>query len=143
MNTHHEKLVIETLIATQMQALERKDVNAATENYHAHVTIFDVVGPLSQHGISAIKTRLTEWLSGFRSITVVSTQLEVVADNAVAYSNCFNHVMGTMEDGKTLDMFWRETLCWQKTEGEWKVRVAHSSVPFDGNTGLASTGLKP
>jgi hypothetical protein len=42
-----------------------------------------------------------------------------------------------------LDMFWRETLCWQKIKGEWMIMAAHSSVPFDAATGMASTGLKP
>jgi hypothetical protein len=40
-------------------------------------------------------------------------------------------------------MYWRETLNWQKTDGTWKIRHTHSSVPFDPATGMASTQLKP
>ena len=143
MNTYHERAVIETLIATQLQALREKDVNAAVENYHTDVVVFDVVGPLSQTGVSAIKTRLTEWLSGFEEVAVVSVKLVVEAGEHHAFSNGFNHVMAKMTNGNNLDMYWRETLCWQKVYGEWKIMAAHSSVPFDATTGMASTGLKP
>jgi ketosteroid isomerase-like protein len=42
-----------------------------------------------------------------------------------------------------LDMFWRETLGWRMIDGDWKIVHAHSSVPFNPATGMASTGLKP
>jgi len=40
-------------------------------------------------------------------------------------------------------MWWRETACYRKVEGEWLITHQHSSVPFDVESGKASLDLKP
>ena len=40
-------------------------------------------------------------------------------------------------------MWNRATLCFRKIDGKWRIMHEHDSVPFDPETGLASTNLEP
>ena len=63
--------------------------------------------------------------------------------NDVAFAHRINHVIGTLTDGKNLDMYWRATLCLRKIDGEWLVVHTHTPVPFDMQTGEAQIDLTP
>ncbi len=49
-----------------------------------------------------------------------------------------------MADGEKVDMWLRETLCFRKIDGKWKITHEHESVPFcmDGSF-KAAVDLKP
>ena len=138
---------ITRLLNQQADAIRRRDIAAATRNYAEDVLVFDVVGPLAQpRGLHSVQERLKQWLSGFQGNAPIQfeiTALEVFADGSLAFSHAFNHVNATLEKGGSLEMYWRESLHWQKIGGEWKIVHAHSSVPFDAGTGKASIGLRP
>ena len=137
---------IAALIDQQTNAIRIKDIAGATANYKADVVLFDVVGPLRHQGSASVKKRLKEWFATFnddKPIHFETIDLKISADNDTAFSHNFNHINAPLKDGGTLDMYWRETLNWEKTAKKWQIVSAHSSVPFDPNTGLASTGFKP
>ena len=67
----------------------------------------------------------------------------IAADEDVGFCHGLHHVNGTRTDGTTLDMWWRATVCFRKLDRKWMVTHAHSSVPFDVNSGRASLDLKP
>jgi ketosteroid isomerase-like protein len=141
-----EETVIKALIDQQTKAIINKNVENATANYDANVILFDVVGPLQHHGSASVKQRLKEWFSTFtedESISFETVDLALSADNNLAFSHGLNHINASLKNGDKLDMYWRETLNWKKTGEKWQIVSAHSSVPFDPNTGVASTGLKP
>jgi len=134
---HHS--IEERVIATR-----NKDINAAALHYANDVLIFDVVGPLQHKGLDAMKQRLAEWFATFQgTIGFELKDIIIIADNNVAFSRSLNHVSGALKNGGTLNMWWRETLGWQKLDGQWLVINAHDSVPFDVSTGKGSTDLKP
>ena len=144
---HDEATRIKILLADQAQAVRNRDPSAAIKNYAPDVLIFDVVGPLAHpRGIASVEERLAQWLSTFADNATINFELVDVAITAhenLAFSHSYNHVNVRLRTGRILDMYWRETLNWRKHNGEWKIVHAHSSVPFDPVTGLASTGLKP
>jgi len=88
--------------------------------------------------------RAEAWFSTFRGpIGFDLLDLRIVVGAEVAFAHSLNHVHGTVADGRELDMWWRETLCFEKLGGRWMITHAHDSVPFDAETGKASLGLKP
>ena len=147
MNNTTEVAAINELLEEQTKAIRSKNVTGAVKNYAADVTVFDVVGPL-QHpeGSASVAHRLEQWFSTFdakKDLHFEQLELATTADDNLAFSRSLNHVQATLANGGSLDMYWRETLTWQKTGGTWKITHSHSSVPFDPSTGKASTQLKP
>lgn len=135
---------IKDSIEKRVQAIRTNDIDAAILNYADDVLLFDVVGELSETGSSAVKKRLEDWFSTLESpIGFEIEQLYISTGIDIAFCSSFNHVMATKKDGGKLDMWWRETLGWKKVNDKWVVTHAHSSVPFNGQVGKASTNLKP
>ncbi|NIJ52755.1 YybH family protein [Dyadobacter arcticus] len=137
---------IKSLIAAQCEAIRNKDVAGATRNYAEEVLLFDIVGPLQHKGADAVRKRLKEWFGTFDDNAqpgFETVDLSVHADNNLGFSYGFNHISTKLKTGDTLDMFWRETLCWEKQGSQWKIVSAHSSVPFDVKSGKGQMGLKP
>ncbi|MHB8208767.1 YybH family protein [Mucilaginibacter sp.] len=146
MSNFQSQADVEALIYQQTKAIRNKDIAGATANYKADVILFDVVGPLQHQGAVSVKQRLKEWFSTLKAdepISFETVNLTVSADNDIAFSYGINHINALLKNDGKLNMYWRETLCWQKVEERWQIVLAHSSVPFDANTGMASTGLKP
>lgn len=138
---------IRQLLDSQAAAICNRDIAAATANYAPEVAIFDVVGPLQlPSGDSSVRNRLQEWMGTFAGDAPVLFEITdptIEASDDRGFSHSLNHVHAALKNGGILDMFWRETLGWQKIDGHWKIVHAHSSVPFNPATGMASTGLKP
>lgn len=147
MDAKDETTRIKALLADHAQAVRNRDVAAAIKIYADDVLIFDVVGPLAHpKGIASVEDRLAQWLSTFADYAVIDFQLvdvAITADEHLAFSHSYNHVNARLRTGRILDMYWRETLCWRKHDGQWRIVHAHSSVPFDPSTGIAATGLEP
>jgi ketosteroid isomerase-like protein len=140
-------ITIARLLNSQAAAICNRDIAAAAANYASDVVIFDVVGPLQhQSGNSSVTKRLQEWMGSFARDTpvlfeITDPTIEASGDHGFSYS--LNRIRASLGSSGELDMFWRETLAWRMIDGEWKIVHAHSSVPFNPSTGMASTGLKP
>jgi len=135
------------LLDEQTSAVCNRNIAAATANYAPEVVIFDVVGPLRHPaGNSSVRKRLEEWFETFAPDAPIRFEIidrAISAEDHLGFTHSLNHVHVGLRNGAILDMFWRETLAWQKIDGHWRIVHAHSSVPFDPSTGMASTGLKP
>lgn len=142
-NTNNNQ-TIESLIQQRIEAIISQDIEKAVASYSKDLLMFDLIGELSNFGVQAAKDRLTEWFSSMQKLINYEVKIiEIVEDNNVAFCNSFNHIEAIKKDGGKLDMWWRETLGWKKQNGKWVVITAHSSVPFDGQSGKASLALKP
>ena len=139
-----DEVLIRGLIEDKIKAVRAKDIDGATSNYAPDVLSFDVVNPLQNIGLDAIRKRLKEWLSSFQgSIDFDIRDLSITAGDGVAFCHSLNHVSATKMDGGELDMWWRETACYRKIDDRWIITHQHSSVPFDMKTGKAALDLKP
>jgi ketosteroid isomerase-like protein len=147
MNFDNEVAILHGLMQAQVRAIREKNIDDAVFNYAVDVLIFDVVGPLGHpRGVDAVRDRLGEWFSSFaegEGLEFELVDLSISVGGELAFSHSYNHVHGLLKNGGSLDMFWRETLNWERRNGEWKIVHAHSSVPFDAATGKALTGLRP
>jgi uncharacterized protein (TIGR02246 family) len=141
-DNNKEEAKIRQLVDEHIQATRKKDIAGASAHYSDDVLIFDVVGPLQQKGSDSIQGRLKEWFASFKNdIGYEVAELAITTNADLAFCHSLNHVTAETNDGNKLDMWWRETLTWAQNKGQWQITHAHSSVPFDGNTGNASVGL--
>lgn len=139
-----EEIQIRNLIDKKVKAIQEKNIDEALASYASDVVSFDVVEPLLYEGIDEVRARLTNWFSTFNgSIDYEVKDLKIEANDKTAFCYCLNHVSALRNDGEKLDMWWRETTCYQKIKDQWTITHAHSSVPFDPATGNASLNLKP
>lgn len=139
-----DEVQIRRQIEDQIKAVRVKDIEGAMADYAPDVLSFDVVNPLQYIGSDAIRKRLEEWFSSFAgAIGFEMRDLSITVGDTVAFCHRLNHVSATKTDGGKLDMWWRETACYRKREGTWKITHQHSSVPFDVASGQASLDLQP
>lgn len=139
-----DKIKIRDLVEKRIEAVRSRNINEAVINCDSGLLTFDVVGELAGTGVGAAKERLKKWFSSMKEL--VNFDMKIInmeAGDTVAFCNSFNHIQAIKEGGGKLDMWWRETLGLKKINNEWTITSAHSSVPFDGETGKASTHLKP
>lgn len=136
---------IQKLIEDQVAAIRVKDVEAATAFAAPDVRAFDLIDPLVYQGKEEVQKRLTQWFESFEGDTLGFdvTDLQISAGEDIAFCSSLNKVNGTTVDGNKLEMFWRATICFEKTDGQWVATHQHSSVPFNMETGKASMDLKP
>ncbi|MEJ2903667.1 YybH family protein [Pedobacter panaciterrae] len=132
-------------INKRLEAIRQKNLELTLSFYSHRIVSFDVVDPLQLSGLDDIRMRLKNWFSTFGEgpigFEIAEPFLLVREDVAFCYN--LNHVFAAKKDGGILDMFWRETTCYQKMNGKWLIVHSHNSVPFDIQTGKASVGLKP
>jgi ketosteroid isomerase-like protein len=112
--------------------------------YAEDVLLFDVVDPLQYTGAKEVRQRMEGWFSTFSgNIGYEVSGLKISAGEDIAVCHRLNHVSAETLSGGKLDMWWRDTVCFNKINGRWLITHKHSSVPFNTDTGKASTGLKP
>ena len=139
-----DEALIRALIDDRAEAVRAKDVNGAMSNIAPEILSFDVVNPLLNIGSDASRKRAEEWFTSFEGpIGFETRDLSITAGVDVAFSHGLSHVSATTKDGTQLDMWWRTTLCFRKTDGNWIVAHEHNSVPFDVASGKASLDLRP
>ena len=111
---------INQLLDRLQEAIRIRDIDTAVSFYAPDVLIFDMVGPLAHpRGADAVKTRLQQWMASFADntsvgYTITDRTIRAAADTAFSYA--FNHVSVPLKAGGLLDMYWRETLGWQKNK---------------------------
>lgn len=128
----------------RVKAVRAKDINGAMSNVAPDLLSFDVVNPLQTVGSGAARKRAADWSSTFQGpIGHEIHDLSITTGDDVAFSHSLNRVIGTMTDGKQIDMYWRATVGYRKFDGRWLVTHEHNSVPFDPASGKASLNLKP
>jgi ketosteroid isomerase-like protein len=125
-------------------AIRAKDVDAVMARYAPDLIAFDLLPPLQHRGAAMVRKRLSAWFSSFPgSIGFAMRDLIIAASDDVAFCHSLNRVRGTTNGGGKVDMWWRATNGFRKTEDRWLVTHGHSSEPFDMGSGKALIDLKP
>ena len=127
-------------------AFKAKDVDAIMKVYGPDQTlvVFDVVPPRQYIGAAAYCKNWQALLDSFDGpITVERSDLDVVADRNLAYSDCIDHVVGTDKHGEKVDLTLRVTDVYKKARGGWRVIHEHVSVPVDLATNKPDLASKP
>ena len=138
------ELHIRSLIGEWAEALRTKDVAGRTAHYADDVLIFDVINPVQQLGLDALRQRLGQWFSTFDGpIDSELRDLHIAAGDQVAFCHSLQRFRGSLNNGGMLDMLVRYTTCLRKVDDRWVVTHEHASTPFDPETGLASVATPP
>jgi uncharacterized protein (TIGR02246 family) len=113
---------IRKLIYTWAEAVRAKDSIGLVSNVAPDVLLFDLINPLQYIGADALRKRAEEWLSSFQGpIEYEIRDLSITAGDDVAFCHSLNRVRGTNREGKSIDMWWRATVCLRKVDGNWIV----------------------
>jgi len=135
---------IRDLIERRAAAVRAKDMATATALFSIDVLTFDVVNPMQRVGVVDVRPRTEQWFASFHGpIGYETRDVHVTAGDDVAFAYFTYRVSGTLVTGNELGMWNRATLCFRKIDGKWRITHEHDSVPFDPETGLASTDLEP
>ncbi|MGB5252109.1 MAG: nuclear transport factor 2 family protein, partial [Sedimenticolaceae bacterium] len=71
------------------------------------------------------------WLATWDGpILVDAADVDLVVDEAIAWTTALNRMRGVKTDGSQVDLWFRTTMCFRKIEGAWKIVHDHSSTPF-------------
>jgi uncharacterized protein (TIGR02246 family) len=135
---------IREIITARSRAVSDGDPDAIVANVAEDVTIFDVIPPLMSQGKAAARDRAVQWLGSYDGpVRWETSQVAIVASDDVAFSHFASHVTGTLKTGDAIDMWFRTTLGFRRTNSGWRIVHDHSSDPFDPVSGKAKTDLKP
>ena len=106
-----------------------KDADAIVACYTADASIFSLAPPLRERGLN--RDGLAAWLATWDGpITVDSADSDLAVAGDVAYIAALNRMRGVKTDGTAIDMWFRTTMGFHRTEDGWRIAHDHSSVPF-------------
>ena len=134
---------IRALIDDWAKAMRAKDVDGVLSHYAADSVTFDLAPPLISTGADA--KGVQAWFSAWQGpLDYVICDLHITAGDDVAFGRSLNHLSGTKRDGEKAGVWFRQSLCFRKIRGDWRIAHQHESVPFymDGSY-RAAVDLKP
>ena len=136
---------IRDLLEDRARAFRTKDAGAVLA-LHASENVRFLLAPPLQYVSNEGGGRegLEKWFATFDgAIGYESREVHIVADDQVAYGHGLQRLHG-VQHRRPLDLWLRETLCFRRIEGAWKITHQHQSVPFhmDGSY-KAAVDLKP
>ena len=137
---------ISNVIDVLADALRKKNVEGVVSVYAPDNVMFVLAPPLQYTKENAPSGKGVEaWFSTFDGpLGYELRDLKITSGNDIAFSHSLSHLTGKKTSGEAVDLWYRETLCFQRLGSEWKIAHQHESVPFymDGS-GKAATDLKP
>ena len=134
---------IRELIDDWAKAVRTKDVSGVMVHYAPDNVTFDLAPPLISTAADA--EGLQAWFSTWRGPLVYEIRhLNITASDDAAFGHSLTRLSGTKTDGEKADIWFRQTLGFRKTGGEWRIAHQHESVPFymDGSY-RAAVDLQP
>ena len=137
------ELRIRALIDDWAQAMRAKDADEVLAHHAADVVTFDLAPPLMSTGADA--QGVQAWFSTWQGpLGYEVRDLNITVGDDAAFCHSLNRLSGTKNDGEMVDVWLRQTLCFRKIGGEWRIAHQHESVPFymDGSY-RAAVDLKP
>ena len=125
-----DEAAILSLISSLHQAHHDKSVEGISSPYAPHAVIYDLEPPLMHDGISLERKR--NWLATWDSpIGLEPRNFELTIDGDHAYGHGYLRMSGQKKGVDHPVSFWmRETLCFERARGAWRVVHEHTSVPF-------------
>ena len=140
-----DKKDVEALIESWVVAARIGDVKTILGLYTPDILAFDAIGSLQFKGTDAYRKHweiCMSHMSGGEMIMEVH-ELDVHVGGDIAFAHYVSLCGGTDENGKEQTGWMRATVCCQKTANGWRICHEHYSAPFDPETMMMMTDLKP
>jgi ketosteroid isomerase-like protein len=140
--TLQDEAQIRGTIDARANAIRNKKVQEVLPNFTKDAVGFFFEPPLHQ---SPLKEDLAGWFATWSSpIGYEIGDLKIAVSDDVAFCHSLNRLKGTRTDGTNTDIWFRETLCFQKIDSQWLIAHIHESVPMHMDGSLkAAVDLKP
>jgi hypothetical protein len=138
---HHQSSK-ETSDERSKQQNHRRSENPHPDRPACEGTQFSLAPPLAH--VTDVKN-LNAWFATWQGpIGSEARDLRIAVSGDTAFSHGLSRMTGSKTDGEKVDLWFRETLCFRKIDGHWKIAHEHTSVPFymDGSF-RAAIDLKP
>ncbi len=141
-----DKGLIGELIEGFHLAVHDKDAQKAIACFADDALIFDLAPPLQSKPYRADSNpELEDWFATWRSpIVIADRDLVIETGGEIGYSQSLQHLTGNKLDGEDVDLWYRATMGFRRSNDRWYIAHLHESVPFamDG-TGRALLDLRP
>ena len=123
---------IRALLDRRIDAMRRKDADAAIATLTGDVVSFELAPPL---GLGPAQARDAEALRGWFSswsgpVEIEMRDLVIEVDGTIAWCRSLNRLGGIRSDGRKVGFWMRSTLGLRKTAEGWRIAHGHSSVPL-------------
>ena len=133
---------IQSLINGVIKAIRARDIEGILAAYSPEAVVYDIRDSL-QYGKETLRKAWEECFAMSKTFSTEIHQLRIKIDGGVAFSHALTHAMGATSDGGKIDMWFRLTTCYSRSEGRWQVVHEHASVPGDFVSGKILAELKP
>lgn len=147
MNTNADIEAIKSLIAARETAIANADAEAVIEPFARDVVVYDLQPPLAFAGVNArdaeeLRAWLKTWKEPGPRVEFRESRILIDGDLGIAYG--FSRLQGDKIGEGEVELWFRTTLVFKRSEGNWMIVHEHNSVPMkmDGS-GLAAADLKP
>lgn len=131
-----EEREIRTLIKRGAKALEAKDIEGLVAGYAEDVILFDVKPPYRTKGLPAVRklweASLLQLPEKLRS---EHRDIRVTMEGDLAFAHYLQRIQAVGQTHPASETWTRATVCYQRSDGEWRIVHEHVSVPFDPVTG--------
>ncbi len=136
--------LIRQRVADLAKAVRARDIDGLMSCYAPNIVSFDIDPPLRYAGTD---NKRRAWQAVFAAyagpVGYEVRDLNVTADDELAFVHSVNHVQGTLANGHDSDLWVRWTACFQRIDGVWLIVHDHVSVPADLPHGQAVLNLTP
>jgi ketosteroid isomerase-like protein len=132
-NNGQSEVDIRAILDDRLEALHERDARRFLRHYQMGFSSFELGPPLEYlNGDPSNTEALERWFASFEGeVTYRMRDLRITANDGVGYAHSLYHIGGTKTDGERVDMWSRQTVCFTKLGGEWKITHAHTSVPMN------------
>ena len=147
MHTNADIDIIKSLIAARATAIANADAEAAIAPLAGDVVVYDLQPPLAFAGADArdaeeLRAWLKTWKKSGPRVEFHDSRILIDGDLCIAYG--LSHMQGEKIGEGAVELWFRTTLVFKRSEDGWEIVHEHNSVPMkmDGS-GLAAVDLKP
>jgi ketosteroid isomerase-like protein len=127
-------------------AVSAGDVDGIMKNYIPDQTlhVFDVVSRKEYYGADAYRADWVDYFTHYKGAPkMIVSDLEITADENIAFSHSLMTSKGTDIQGKPVDRTVRVSAGYRKINGKWLIVHEHISVPVNFMTGKFESVPKP
>lgn len=127
-------------------AVKARDIDKLMSCYVSDdsLVLFDAVPPRQYVGAKAVRKDYDDFLSVFPgTIDSKISDAKITVDTNLAYSHFIDTWTATDKDGKQVQLVFRVTDVYRKTDGKWLIVHEHISFPVDPATGRGDFFSKP
>jgi len=144
--TPEDEKAIRELNSRFEAAVKARDIDKLMSCYASDdsLVLFDAVPPRQYVGAKAVRKDYEDFLSVFPgTIDSKISDVKMTVDANLAYSHFIDTWTATDKDGKQVQLVFRVTDVYRKTDGKWLIVHEHISFPVDPATGRGDFLSKP